>query len=722
LTDVHGNLEAGLDQLDAQGATLKPAGSADGDQEGIASPSTSGGVLGNGETSVTPAASKDDSTTTTTSTEKESDADEQDTAAFSVKAYNSYTKATGGMSNPEYAWSYVVEPYRATTLEVEDPVEGATYEWTVDGHLQGYGTSVEVLFMEIGYHVVKVEELVSTTASEALAWSFEKGVWTLAAAEPAAVVSNKVSLKLMAKYVRREVRSLTDADREAWLSAVMVMQRVPTVAGQSLYGTKYMSKDHFTRVHLYYGGALDCDHWHQGAGFVTSHVALTLQWEQALQAVNPSIAAPYWDFTVESTFYGASDWRTSFLFADDWFGEAAPENDLHTVVSGRWAFVPTLMNSKDFSYWTNSYGLMRAPWNSDPTPFLTRSGKVYGYQNNIKPSGCAEYSKALKKTTWMSMSKQLNSAAHGHIHELMGGAWAHYYKEKLDGDTSPSVFTFAHEIQALSKILWRTKYVTCPDTCDMSTSAADCQCTCNAESLQGKAAKDVLSETGVLGASEYFDQGFHVLNKDNWLDANGTALDPIPGYDTDASKHIYNSLLSLLCNPGHLGDMYQATSTNDITFWVIHNTVDRLWHFKRLGNLQNYDETWDPYHTCYGHNPRNLQPFQGLFATEGTVSASTHRRLLDADLDDTNSIAAGGGMTDAVAGDGSKEGGKAPASLMNDKSAEAASAMATTENKYYSNMELYEALHPNNRGLQYVYDSFEWPHCSKLGYQMVNTW
>ena len=36
--------------------------------------------------------------------------------------------------------------------------------------------------------------------------------------------------------------------------------------------------------------------------------------EQALQAVNPSIAAPYWDFTVESTFYGASDWRTSFIF------------------------------------------------------------------------------------------------------------------------------------------------------------------------------------------------------------------------------------------------------------------------------------------------------------------------------------------------------------------------------------------------------------------------
>lgn len=41
-----------------------------------------------------------------------------------------------------------------------------------------------------------------------------------------------------------------------------------------------------------------CDHWHDGPGFSTAHMALTLMYEQALQAVNPSIAIPYWDFTV----------------------------------------------------------------------------------------------------------------------------------------------------------------------------------------------------------------------------------------------------------------------------------------------------------------------------------------------------------------------------------------------------------------------------------------
>ena len=150
---------------------------------------------------------------------------------------------------------------------------------------------MDVVFSEVGYHVVAVERLAATADTDAGSSSSSSSDTALALATAA---SATVVTKVMVKYVRREVRSLTDADREAWLSAVQVLQHVPTSAGQSLYGAKYYSKDHFTRLHLYYGGALDCDHWHQGAGFVTSHVALTLMWEQALQAVNPSVAAPYW--------------------------------------------------------------------------------------------------------------------------------------------------------------------------------------------------------------------------------------------------------------------------------------------------------------------------------------------------------------------------------------------------------------------------------------------
>ena len=51
----------------------------------------------------------------------------------------------------------------------------------------------------------------------------------------------------------------------------------------------------------------------------------------------------------------------------------------------------------------------------------------------------------------MSLSKVLNAAAHGHIHETVGGSWNHYFGEEAEGvdvERDDSVMTFAHEIQA----------------------------------------------------------------------------------------------------------------------------------------------------------------------------------------------------------------------------------------------------------------------------------
>ncbi|CAB1096738.1 unnamed protein product [Ectocarpus sp. CCAP 1310/34] len=50
-------------------------------------------------------------------------------------------------------------------------------------------------------------------------------------------------------------------------------------------------------------------------------------YEQALQSVSPSIALPYWDFTIEGMLFDWRDFRTSSVFSDDWFGEASPHNE-----------------------------------------------------------------------------------------------------------------------------------------------------------------------------------------------------------------------------------------------------------------------------------------------------------------------------------------------------------------------------------------------------------
>ncbi|CAN0480140.1 unnamed protein product, partial [Discosporangium mesarthrocarpum] len=74
--------------------------------------------------------------------------------------------------------------------------------------------------------------------------------------------------------------------------------------------------------------------------------------------------------------------------------------ELHTVTTGRFAFTPTMSGAREYSAVTNPYGLLRSPWNADPTPFMTRHDHVYGYFNNLKPSGCQEYHISLRKDTW----------------------------------------------------------------------------------------------------------------------------------------------------------------------------------------------------------------------------------------------------------------------------------------------------------------------------------
>ncbi|KAH8070675.1 inorganic phosphate transmembrane transporter [Aureococcus anophagefferens] len=172
--------------------------------------------------------------------------------------------------------------------------------WPGDGHRLGaawsaggaplwsYGASADVAFAEVGWaRLAVVDET--------------RACWLAA--------------QIAVRYVRREVRSLSDRDREAFLQGVMAMQRLPA----------------------------------DGAGFVTSHVALTLEYERSLQAIYPWATVPYWDISLESTFYDAAAWRTSAVFRGDWFGAAAPANGLRALAAGRFAFAPTMANARRFS-------------------------------------------------------------------------------------------------------------------------------------------------------------------------------------------------------------------------------------------------------------------------------------------------------------------------------------------------------------------------------------
>lgn len=55
----------------------------------------------------------------------------------------------------------------------------------------------------------------------------------------------------------------------------------------------------------------------------------------------------------------------------------------------------------------------------------------------------------------------------------------------------------------------------------------------------------------------------------------GRAFTAIPGYSEEETTDIYREVFSVLCTPMKIGTHYEGTSTNDVTFWVLHPTFDR---------------------------------------------------------------------------------------------------------------------------------------------------
>ena len=126
------------------------------------------------------------------------------------------------------------------------------------------------------------------------------------------------------------------------------------------------------------------------------------------------------DYTYDASVYGA-DWQSSPIFDDSWFGTASPANEHHVVDGGRWAYTQVLSGSKAlaFSNLTNPYGLLRSPWNTNKTPYLTRSNFTNGaaYDSYTTFPMCSSFASWLTSSDWVGdMVFALNGALHGPVH------------------------------------------------------------------------------------------------------------------------------------------------------------------------------------------------------------------------------------------------------------------------------------------------------------------
>ena len=136
---------------------------------------------------------------------------------------------------------------------------------------------------------------------------------------------------------------------------------------------------------------------------------------------------------------------------------------------------------------------------------------------------------------------------------------------------------------------------------------------------------------------------------DSDSEAAGSWLDVLTSHQI---KLFFTWLVKFSCHPGKLGAMATGASSNDPIFWILHPIFDRLWAFIRMApEHAGFDHTWVDGGNCNGYNFHDLQPFSDLF------------------------------------GEGN-------------------------EKHLYTNQELYQLFDPQNPTLNYVYDNFDWSHCS----------
>jgi len=113
----------------------------------------------------------------------------------------------------------------------------------------------------------------------------------VAVASPTTTSASEV---ITVAYVRRELRQLTKKDRDAYLDTFLLLYRTPTATGQAMYGSHHQSLADLQMMHLNAATDRREDHLHDGMGFLTQHVAMTMAFELSLQSVKPHLAVPYW--------------------------------------------------------------------------------------------------------------------------------------------------------------------------------------------------------------------------------------------------------------------------------------------------------------------------------------------------------------------------------------------------------------------------------------------
>lgn len=461
---------------------------------------------------------------------------------------NKYSKVYGpaGTSYSFLDNKALFEPHLENHLSVENPNPELQYKWTI--HNQGNsaedmhfsGQEISVMLKDVGFYEIELKVLQNGALAEQL------------------------SFGAACKYVRREIRKLFEDDREELLDAMQVMWEVGDEDGKALFGEGYVSMFTLHKYHLIMAGDQACDHMHDGYGFLSHHSYLGYIFEQSLQAMNPKLALPYWDYVYDIEEWAGApdgarwDFTRGELFTAAFLGATDPET--HTVADGRWAEtkVPSLVEDAEHYRGEervphNALGHLRSPWSVNPDRRLIRSQTVCGGLPRNQwdsASRCPSLQELFARDDWASFGKYLMYEPHGRVHVLLGGAvdcaaefdaLAPLFEEH---DRSEKLELLRAMAYAAHKNLYRGQYLDC-------SGAGGCACP---------------EEEALLSAV-------------NGTSADEFLLKALPGFGLEAvlDPALKAPLVRALCNSRLAdGDSLQSSASWDPAFWLVHAAAERM--------------------------------------------------------------------------------------------------------------------------------------------------
>eukprot|EP00752_Nemacystus_decipiens_P012221 g10835.t1 len=604
---------------------------------------------------------------------------------LSFVASNEYTRR-GDVIGRGYPWlqdRILVEPFRKTTLAVVGPREGMVYSWRItatdeeidvqEGMQIAYsGPAVEVVFERAPKYTVVLEE----RDGEGVEGQEEDGGVVERGDVGSEEVVRTTSVEVFCKYVRREIRSLFDDERDQMFDAMKVLWDVPIEEGRDLYGPDYMDVWTIDKFHQVGASDIVCDHLHDGIGFGVTHSMVTMMFENSLQLVNPMVSLPYWDFTVEGAVVDtdeelAGDYtrlsEASPLWTPDWFG-GVDKHD-YQVKDGRWGSLPVPVVDQDerLDVGADVYGRMRSPWNVNQRPFMTRGlGEMCGLDSTefyTWPGCSSHYDLQDRFNSYYGYTWWSQYGPHGPVHVWVGGN----VDCKKDMDTVIGIVGEEYR-QSMSGFLFVFRKDMFRDT------------TFKCRGFVGPSVtEEEIMKSGVCGCLD-----FDLTDaSDDYLMVfeNFSTLFTFDQEFTEEEKRI---LAAQWCNGQvGMGESSQSSSPLDPTFWSMHPTMERLLVFKLLaGTFTDYSWPDEPgswvgmdgveydveistrSDTCYGHRGSDIFPYDIL--------------------------------TDFITPQFTFYGKKAPNTLQN--------------------RAVIRLFDPSENALPFIYDNFEWSHCADMGF------